>query len=851
MKPFLILISFVVSLNALVTRGQGQTDWPIKLAAPEGKIVIYQPQPTAFTGGAISAEAAVSVTPKGAGSPVFGVTWFDARVATDRDTRMAKIADIKVTRLRFPDSATVDQKKLSDFVGAELTAMQLPISMDELRDSLEGIAQADQGASSLQNDPPNIIFATTPTVLVTLDGPPEMRPMGGSKVMQVVNTPFAILFDPGSKSYYLRTGDDWMSAPDISGPWQAVDRLPDAVQSALPADMAASTPGADSGSVAIVTATDPTELVVTDGEAKFSPLPGNELLYVTNSESDVFLHIASATYYILLSGRWYNAATLDGPWSYVAPKDLPSAFADIPPDSPKGSVLAQVPGTLAADEAVLEASIPQTQEIERNAPVDLQVSYDGDPNFESMEGTTAQYATNTKDSVIKSDGGYYCCKDAVWYQAPKPSGPWIVCAAVPPPIYRIPPSSPVYNVTYVRVYDSTPTTVYVGYTMGYTGCYARGGVVVYGTGYRYAAWRGGDYYARPATWGFAVRYNSYTDSWGFGVRVGRVGAWYGPALGWGGSISPYSGWWGPGGYRDYGGGYYGNNKVTINQNTYKNSYTTNNNYNNSKKVGNVNIGNGSGNGNNNGNGNNIGNGNRPTQPGGGNGNGIGNGNRPSRPGAGNGNESGIGSGNRPGAGGENSGRPGSGSRPPANAERPSRPGLGERPATLPERGGDNIYNRPGNRPIQAPETPVKPSQPIVRPAGKPNDVLADRAGNIYRKDGKEWQTRDKEGWKPAAQPAPKQPSVKQPNAKQPAAKQPSKGKSSDFDRVRPQLERDNANRDQGKAQENRDAQARKPAAKPKAQPVAQSKQQPAKNQQPGSAGGGGRAAAVAAKRRGQ
>ena len=286
-----------------------------------------------------------------------------------------------------------------------------------------------------------------------------------------------------------------------------------------------------------------------------------------------------------------------------------------------------------------------------------------------------------------------------------------------------------YNVTYVRVYDSTPTTVYVGYTLGYTGCYPRGGVVVYGTGYRYSAWSGGVYYARPeATWGFAVRYNPYTDSWGFGVRVGRVGAWYGPALGAGvGEHQPvFRLVGGPGGYRDNG-GYYSGNKVTVNQNTY-NNYT--NNVNNSKNAGNINVGNGSGNGNNsgNGNGNNIGNGNRPTRPGGGNGNDEWNRQRQSScdmPGGEGGNSGRPGMGNRPGGGAETPARPRPGERPSQLPAQPGNrlPGRGEQPTQLPAGGGDNIYNRPGNRPIQAPSNPGKPPQPwIERPAGRPNNV---------------------------------------------------------------------------------------------------------------------------------
>ena len=243
-----------------------------------------------------------------------------------------------------------------------------------------------------------------------------------------------------------------MSAPDITGPWQASAKLPDEVRAALPADMVKQSAGGKSAAQpAIIVATEPTELIVTDGAPKYTPLPGNDLLYVSNTESDVFLDIESGRYFVLLAGRWFSAAQLDDAWTYVSPKELPIAFSQIPPGSAKGSVLAQVPGTDQADAAVVEATIPQTQAIRRDAPVDLQVGYDGDPKFEKIEGTPLEYASNTPLNIIKSEAKYYCCKDAVWYEAAAPSGPWGICAAVPPPIYTIPPSSPVYNVTYVRI----------------------------------------------------------------------------------------------------------------------------------------------------------------------------------------------------------------------------------------------------------------------------------------------------------------------------------------------------------------------------------------------------------------
>ena len=56
---------------------------------------------------------------------------------------------------------------------------------------------------------------------------------------------------------------------------------------------------------------------------------------------------------------------------------------------------------------------------------------------------------------------------------------------MPPVIYTIPSSSPLYNVTYVKVYGATPVAVTYGYTSGYMMGFVTAGVIVYGTGYYY------------------------------------------------------------------------------------------------------------------------------------------------------------------------------------------------------------------------------------------------------------------------------------------------------------------------------------------------------------------------------
>ncbi len=154
----------------------------------------------------------------------------------------------------------------------------------------------------------------------------------------------------------------------------------------------------------------------------------------------------------------------------------------IPDDDPAAFVKASVPGTREAQDAVLLASIPSSTTVQL-APVTETVTYSGAPQFVAIPSTTVQYAVNTPNQVFLVSGGYYWCYGGAWLTAPTPSGPWTYCTSVPSAIYTIPPSNPNYNVTYVVVQSSTPTTVVYSQTAGYSGQYvAATGVLMFGMG---------------------------------------------------------------------------------------------------------------------------------------------------------------------------------------------------------------------------------------------------------------------------------------------------------------------------------------------------------------------------------
>ena len=553
LRTFLVAIAMLQAASA----NAEPVSWPQELVSDTGFIVtIYQPQVEAFSGNSLEGRAAVAVKkPEDPGMPVFGAIWFTARLDTDRDTRTAIIRDLVVSEVRFADATATQKEDFARFVEQEIGAATLTISVDQL------LADLDAGAVSgvdteLQHAPPRILLSTAPALLVSIDGKPTMRAIEGTDYERVLNTPFLIVRD--KKDFYLYVGGNaWFAARDVMGPWAHTRRVPENIARLVePAEEDAE----NIEKVRIVMATEPTELIVADGEPTWSPVEGMDLLYMDNTDSNVFLELSTQSYYVLLSGRWYRGTGVIGDldWTHVANDALPSAFGDIPESSVNGAVLSQVAGTRQAREAVLDNSIPQTAAIDRDDK-SFTVTYDGDPAFAPIEDIRVEYAQNTAAAVFRYGNLYYACDDGVWYVANSATGPWSVATEIPDAIYRIPASNPHHNVTYVKVYDVTPEVVYVGYTPGYYGSYYYSGSIVYGTGWYYNPWYGPWYYPRYPTWGFHVTYNPWYG-WGFGV------SWtYGPfRFTYGG----HHGWWGVGGYRPYprpyvGGGY---RKTNININ---------------------------------------------------------------------------------------------------------------------------------------------------------------------------------------------------------------------------------------------------------------------------------------------
>ena len=534
-------------LSAPGAKAQGE--WPLVLNGPEARVTIYQPQPIAYNDNVVQLMAAVSVLERGSDEPVFGSIWANALTAPGRDGRYLRIENFRVTESRFPDIADEARiRRLEKYLGTEISRWDLQLSLDQLHAELDMSRTERELANHLRVDPPNIIYRDEYSILVMIDGEPKLKRETAYGLDRVMNTPFTIVRS-GDGRYYLHGSGYWYGARSVRGPWTTERYLPaslERVQAVVRENEKEIDMIQSDRPPAIVVSFEPAELIQTDGEAQFAPLEGTGLLYITNSDDDIFVDVASQQYYVLLSGRWFRSGSLYGPWAYVPADRLPVDFSGIREGSAKQMVLAHVAGTRQAHEALLDAQVPQTARVDRHT-ASANVDYDGNPQFQGIEGTDMSYAVNTALPVLRHRNRYYLVESGVWFVSNSPHGPWAVATRRPASVAYLPPSVPVYNVKYVYIYDVTPDYVWMGYLPGYLGAYVYGPTVVYGTGYHYRPWSGRFYYARPVTWGFAMQYNPWAG-WSMGITYSTgwfhfnswYGAWHG---GWCG------GWWGPVVYR--------------------------------------------------------------------------------------------------------------------------------------------------------------------------------------------------------------------------------------------------------------------------------------------------------------
>ena len=536
---------------ALDAQAAAAASWPHTIQREGTTVTVYQPQAIAWPDRKrLTARAALSITRPAQPKPLMGTIELTLATTVDEANRVVNLSDAQLTSSHFPALDTQQGAALEAKIREALSHMQM--RQVPLATVLLSLKQLPVGSVEVKNAPPVIFYADRPASLVVFDGEPVLVPAGKSAVTYAVNTNWGVFVDHGT--WFLLNNGFWLTATQVGGPYTPVTQLPESFQ-ALKKDpefasaakyIPARALPSNSQAPQIFVSQKPAEIIVTEGPPSWRAVTGTGLQRVVNTPNVLFLHTADNRYYVLLSGRWFSAHEFAGPWQF-ATDHLPADFALISPTGPDAAVLASVPGTIAAQEAVLAAQIPNTAALKRDT-AKITVVYSGAPHFVPVPGTTLLYAVNTNSYVLQVGTTYYTCEGGAWFTASVPGGPWLLAASVPAVIYTIPPSSPLYPVTYVHIYAVTPTVVTFGYTAGYTLGYVSAGVLVYGTGFYYPPviipGPVPIYYPYPYTYAGSVWYNPSTAAW---ARGGVVYGPYGGAAKGGTYYNPTTGAWAHGG----------------------------------------------------------------------------------------------------------------------------------------------------------------------------------------------------------------------------------------------------------------------------------------------------------------
>jgi len=525
--------------------------WPRGYSLPsEAQIVVFQPQFASWDDQKHAvALAAVSYVAKGEQKPALGTIKIEADTAVALEQRLVKFTQLKITETNFQTLPKEQTREIVNELEKNLPDEERIISLDRVLAYVDKSSIRPKNVAGIKGDAPKIYFSNMPAILVSFDGEPIWSPIKENELKFAVNTNWDVFQHTPTGLFYLRNDTTWLRATTLNGAWSAAGKLPESFNQ-LPddenwKDVRASLPGVPvKRPPSVYVTSDPSEMILLDGEPQYVAVPGTQLLWVSNTESDIFRYGKDGPFYYLVAGRWFKAPTLLGPWNFTTP-DLPEDFKLISLEHPRSRVLASVPGTQQAAEAVLLAQVPQIARVNKKEMTAPEVAYNGEPEYEAIQGTQLQRAKNTDKEIIKFGDTYYMLFEGIWFMANTPKGPWTLATSVPKEIYDIPANSPAHSVTYVTVEEDEDKNddwvTYAAYA-GYSGLMIGWGCAVWGTGWYYPPyyWYGGYYpiyYPPLRTYGYGSWYNPYTG------RYGTAGRIYGPygGVGFGARYNPGTG----------------------------------------------------------------------------------------------------------------------------------------------------------------------------------------------------------------------------------------------------------------------------------------------------------------------
>ena len=383
-------LAYWVQLSAQTAAAASPSEeWPRRYTAPDGaQLVVYEPQVADWVDQKrLTLHAAVAYTATGQTMPRLGTILAEADTRVAVTERLVDFSSFRILSSNFVGASKEESATIVADIKASMPHRERVLSLDRVLAAFDASRIRAKNDDGVKADPPAVFYSTSPALIVNIDGDPVWSPIPMNDLRYAVNTNWDLFEHQSTKTYYLRHDTSWLKAADVAGPWTAAGTLP-ASFAKLPADdnwkeVRAALPGRATASVPkVFVSTTPAELILLQGLPRYQKVGDTGLLWVQNTESDVFRLGETGPVYFLVAGRWFSAPGFNGPWTF-ATTSLPADFARIPLEHERSRVLASVPGTVQAAEAVLLAQVPQTARVSKTMVQAPDVAYAGNARVPS------------------------------------------------------------------------------------------------------------------------------------------------------------------------------------------------------------------------------------------------------------------------------------------------------------------------------------------------------------------------------------------------------------------------------------------------------------------------------------
>jgi hypothetical protein len=494
-------------------------DYPRDVEVSGVRLAFQEPSVLDYTAddGAVSMRVPVMVT-----DSVGRITWgsldLTGTAHLDLSSRLAAVDGLAATSTAFPGLddalATATVEALPNKLPAEIL-----IRLELITDRPGAAPVEDAVTGSVSKRPPEVHVRRTPAMLVQIDGEPEMGQVESFPLEYVLNCATDIFHELRDDRWLMLVDGFWASSPKLEGPWEWFDGKLPVVLTQLPVDhprghvrryvpgtrrynnrVGKTPPTRPESLPEIIISEKPAELVRLLGDPLFTLVPGVKLMIVANTASDLLFHPRTGKYFLLISGRWFTADEVDGPWEqhYGA---LPDEFKGIPTDHSRAHVLYSVPGTPQSAEAAARALLPERVLLHRR--INASIKYEKGTIISSpIEKVDYRIVTSTEDAEFEMADGYYACVRGAWFRSDTGKGQWKIVEELPEALKSVPESTGAYHVSWC-IPRGAQEKGFVFETRGpYRGVYLNKGTPVHGNGWdRRGILRNGNWYPAQRTYG--------------------------------------------------------------------------------------------------------------------------------------------------------------------------------------------------------------------------------------------------------------------------------------------------------------------------------------------------------------